>query len=112
MEGIVDYSQKTEQLIGQLCHYRESGIKAIVNVVAFALQDGILMTDLFVVAQCIPKNRHVSDLGGETFQVSARKEGGCNQIWQLFPLSASTIAQAVLEVDPQNMYVWNRGPVN
>ena len=101
----IEYSQKAEQVIGEYCLYKESGIRAIVLVKQAIINDDVLTTKMFVLAQCYARTSHHNIVGTE-IQVGASLKGGWNQIWQLFLLRAKNIEDAIIEVDPPLLYKW------
>jgi hypothetical protein len=101
-----DNSHKTNSLTGQLCLFKESGLRCIVEVKSTEQQKDIIYTTLLLKAVNSKTSRSKSELLGTEITVSALKEGMWNQIWMIYPLNAKTVPEAILEADPEGRHKW------
>ena len=94
---------KTQNMIGKICYYRETGLKVIVKVHNVIEEGNYTNTTLKVIASTInPQRIQV----GRSFTVSENNWGDFNQIWTLTELEASNILDAIQEADPKARYQW------
>ncbi len=69
----------------------------VVRVLSAQEQDGLLRVSLHVLATSAGRPLRIGV--GQSVEVSARREGGWNQIWRLYPLEADALEPALEELE-------------
>jgi hypothetical protein len=93
-----DQSSRADRWVGHLCFYREiPGIRLIVSILAVHDQDGRLIVNMRVLAAAYRRQPLTAQVGQDIL-VSCLREGGWNQLWMLYPITATDLEGALQEV--------------